>query len=87
MEVVSIVGNRKLDAVVVGIGLEMLDGCSITTYLKKERKVPYPVIVWSRDIGEPLERYLNECGADLVIDEKKPEAASRLRAYLQKKFA
>jgi DNA-binding NtrC family response regulator len=77
------VSKNDVSALVLGVGLEMLDGCTITSYLKKERKVGFPVIVWSRDISGPFEGYLRDCGADFWIDEGNPAASQLLRDYLR----
>jgi hypothetical protein len=60
-----------------------MDGCTITSYLKKEKKASFPVIVWSRGISGPLEDHLRECGADFWVDENNPEASNILREYLK----
>ena len=74
--------KNDVSALVLGVGLEMLDGCTITSYLKKEKKVDFPIIIWSRDISGPFEGYLRDCGAYLWIDESNPAASQLLRNYL-----
>ncbi len=77
------VSKNDVGALVLGVGLEMLDGCTITSYLKKEKKVDFPIIIWSRDISGPFEGYLRDCGADCWIDESNPAASQLLRDYLR----
>ena len=82
-ELLDHVSKNDVGALVLGVGLEMLDGCTITSYLKKEKKVAFPVIIWSRDISGPFEGYLRDCGADFWIDESNPAASQLLRDYLR----
>jgi DNA-binding NtrC family response regulator len=77
------VSKNDVGALVLGVGLEMLDGCTITSYLKTEKKVDFPIIIWSRDISGPFEGYLRDCGADCWIDESNPAASQLLRDYLR----
>lgn len=83
LDVLTLISGNPVDALVVGIGLEMMDGCTITAYLKKEKMVDFPIVIWSRDITGPLEDHLRDCGADFWIDENTPEASNRLRDYLR----
>ena len=82
-DLLDYVSKNDVSALVLGVGLEMLDGCTITSYLKKEKKVNFPIIIWSRDISGSFEGYLRDCGADFWIDESNPAAARLLRDYLR----
>lgn len=82
LDVLTLSSGNPLDALVIGIGLEMMDGCTITSYLKKEKGATFPIIIWSRDISAALEEHLVACGADFWIDEDNPEAANLLKEYL-----
>jgi PleD family two-component response regulator len=82
-DLLDYVSKNDVGALVLGVRLEMLDGCTITSYLKKEKKVDFPIIIWSRDISGPFEGYLRDCGADCWIDESNPAASQLLRDYLR----
>ena len=86
IEAVNILAHRHVDAIVLGIGLVLLDGCTIASYLRQERHAATPIVFWSSEISEPAERYLEECGADLVLDQRDPDSLPRLREFLKKKL-
>jgi CheY-like chemotaxis protein len=79
--------TRKIDAIVLGVGLELLDGCTIVNYLKKERGLATPVVFWSKDVEGSYGEYLEECGADLVLDQQSQDSLSRLERFLSKTLA
>lgn len=87
IEALNLLSTRKIDAVVLGVGLEQLDGCSIASYLKKEKRSPAPLIFWARDIDGPYKEYLLGCGADIVLDENDPDSSQRLQLFLKKKLS
>ena len=84
LDILGIVSEKPVAALVVGVGLEMLDGCTISSYLKKGKGASFPVIFWTKDISEPFQDYLKECGADAYVDESHPDASNQLREYLKK---
>jgi CheY-like chemotaxis protein len=86
IEAVNILARRHVDAIVLGIGLALLDGCTIAAYLKQEQHATTPVVFWSRGVSVPTERYLEECGADLVLDQRDPDSLPRLRRFLAGKL-
>jgi DNA-binding NtrC family response regulator len=84
LEVLSIVSSNTVDALVLGIGLEMLDGCTITAYLKREKNVSFPIIFWSTELTTTMEAHLQDCGADFWIDENSPRASASLKEFLER---
>lgn len=82
VEAMNLLATRKIDALVLGVGLELLDGCSIATYLKKERRLATPIVFLSSGTGGSYGEYLGECGADLVLDQGDPESLPRLQEFL-----
>jgi CheY-like chemotaxis protein len=86
IEAVNILAHRHVDAIVLGIGLALLDGCTIASYLKREQQAKTPVVFWSGDIEAPVEQYLEECGADLVLDHRNPDSLTQLQRFLAKKL-
>jgi len=86
LDVLSIVSENTVDALVVGIGLEMLDGCTVAAYLKKEKAVSFPIIFWSRGLSRAVVEHLEDCGADFWIDETSLRAALSLKDYLAEKL-
>lgn len=87
IEALNLLATRKVDAVVLGVGLEQLDGCSIADYLKKEKKSTVPLVFWINGIAGPYEEYLRECGADLVLDQNGLDALTQLQQFLKKRFS
>jgi CheY-like chemotaxis protein len=87
IEALTLLSTRKIDALVIGIGLELLDGCAITTYLKKEKRSAIPIAIWSSGVAGPYGEYLRECGADLVVDDQAPGGPELLLQYLRKVLA
>lgn len=87
IEALSILSTRKIDAVVIGVGLELLDGCTIVSYLKKEKRSPLPLAIWASSISGPYEEYLRECGADIVLDDRNQTAPAQLLQFLRKVFS
>jgi DNA-binding NtrC family response regulator len=86
LEVLSLVSSNSVDALVLGIGLEMLDGCTITAYLKREKEVSFPIVFWSTGLTTAMEAHLQDCGADFWIDENSPRASASLREFLERKL-
>lgn len=86
LEVLSLVSSNSVDALVLGVGLEMLDGCTITAYLKREKKVSFPIIFWSKELTTAMEAYLQDCGADFWIDENSPRASASLKEFLERRL-
>ena len=86
IEAIDILAQRQVDAIVLGIGLALLDGCTIASYLRQERHATTPIVFWSSEVSDPAERYLEECGADLVLDHRDPESLTRLRQFLAKRL-
>jgi DNA-binding NtrC family response regulator len=82
LDVLSLISGNTVDALVIGIGLEMMDGCTITAYLKKEKEMDIPIVFWSRDLSTALEDHLRDCGADFWIDEAAPDASRKLKDFL-----
>lgn len=82
IEAMSILARQQVDAVVLGIGLALLDGCTIATYLKQEQRAKTPVVFWASDVAGPFKSYLVECGADLVLDQNDPASLARLKNFL-----
>lgn len=82
VEAMNMLATKKIDAVVMGVGLELLDGCTIATYLKKERRLTVPIVFWSSDAAGSFGEYLEECGADLVLDRNNLESLPKLRQFL-----
>jgi len=86
IEAVNILAHRPVDAIVLGIGLALLDGCTIASYLKQKQHAKTPIVFWSTDISGPVEQYLEECGADLVLDHRNPDSLARLQRFLARKL-
>jgi len=86
VEAINILAHRPVDAIVLGIGLALLDGCTIASYLKQEQHATTPIIFWSSEVSEPAERYLEECGADLVLDHRDPDSLTKLKQFLARKL-
>lgn len=86
VEAMNWIATRRIDAVVLGVGLELLDGCSIAAYLKKERKLEVPIIFWSGDVAGSFGEYLGECGADLVLDQHSHDSLVSLQQFLAKRL-
>ena len=86
LDVLTIIASNTIDALIIGVGLEMMDGCTITSYLKREKSVPFPIVIWSSDISGPFEEHLRECGTDLCIDERKPDSSRLLRDFLRERL-
>ncbi len=87
LEALSLLSTHPVDAAVLGVGLEYMDGCTITTYLKKELNTKIPVIIWSSDIHGPYEDYIRQCGADFWVDDRNPGAANLLKDFLAERLA
>lgn len=87
IEALNLLATRKIDAVVLGVGLEHLDGCSIADYLKKEKMSTLPLVFWANGIAGPYEEYLRECGADLVLDQNSHDSLTDLQLFLKKRFS
>lgn len=87
VEAMSILARQPVDAVILGIGLALLDGCTIATYLKKEQRAATPVVFWASDVAGPFAEYLAECGADLVLDQNRQDSLSRLKDFLKTRLA
>jgi CheY-like chemotaxis protein len=87
LEALTLLSSRPVDALVAGVGLAMLDGCTIITYLKREKRSALPAVVWGSGVYGPYEEYLRECGADLVLDDSDAAAPAKLREFLQKTLA
>lgn len=86
LDVLTIIACNTIDALVIGVGLDMMDGCTITSYLKHENASPFPIVLWSSDISGLFEEHLRDCGADLCIDERKPDCSRRLRDFLKERL-
>jgi DNA-binding NtrC family response regulator len=86
LEVLSLVSSNSVDALVLGIGLEMLDGCTIAAYLKREKGVSFPVVFWSTELTTAMEAHLQDCGADFWIDENSPRASAALKDFLDRRL-
>ncbi len=86
IEALNIISTRKIDAVVLGVGLELIDGCTIASYLKKEKGTATPLVMWGTGVHGPYEDYLRECGADLVLDNNDIEAPAQLQQFLRKRL-
>jgi len=82
-EAMNILARQQVDAVVLGVGLELLDGCTIATYLKKEQRSATPVVFWASDPAGPYKEYLAECGADLILDQADPDSLAGLQKFLR----
>lgn len=82
-EAMNILARQHVDAVVLGVGLALLDGCTIATYLKKEQRAATPVVFWASDAAGPFQMYLEECGADLVLDQSDPGSLAHLQKFLR----
>jgi CheY-like chemotaxis protein len=87
IEALSMISARQVDAVILGVGLELLDGCTIASYLKKEKRSPIPVVIWASGLSGPYEEYLRECGADLVLDDRNQSSPEQLQQFLRKRLA
>jgi CheY-like chemotaxis protein len=85
-EAMNIIARQQVDAVVLGVGLELLDGCTIATYLKKEQRAATPVVFWASDVAGPYREYLAECGADLTLDQADPDSLASLQKFLRTKL-
>ncbi|HWR97226.1 MAG TPA: response regulator, partial [Candidatus Methanoperedens sp.] len=83
-EAMNLLATRKIDALILGIGLELLDGCSIASYLKRERRLTLPIVFWTSNVEGSFGQYLEECGADLVLEQGSPDSLSRLQRFLGK---
>ncbi|MHB8836190.1 MAG: response regulator [Candidatus Methylomirabilia bacterium] len=86
IEAINILAHRQVDAIVLGIGLALLDGCTIASYLRQEQHAKTVIVFWSSEVSEPAERYLEECGADLVLDHRDPDSLTRLKQFLARKL-
>ena len=87
IEALNLLATRQVDAVVLGVGLEHIDGCSIADYLKKEKKTTVPLVFWANGISGAYEEYLRECGADLVLEQNSQDSLTRLQQFLKKRFS
>ena len=87
IEALNLLATRKVDALVLGVGLEHLDGCSIADYLKKESRSAVPLVFWASGVSGSYEEYLRECGADLVLDDGDASAAARLQQFLKSRLS
>jgi CheY-like chemotaxis protein len=87
IEALNLLATRRIDAVVLGVGLEQLDGCSIADYLKKEKRSTVPLVFWANGVAGPYEEYLRECGADLVLDQHSQDSLTQLQLFLKKRFS
>ena len=87
IEALNLIATRKVDAVVLGVGLEHIDGCSIADYLKKEKRSTVPLVFWASGVAGPYEEYLRECGADLVLDQHGPDSMQKLQQFLKMRFS
>lgn len=87
IEALNLLSTRKVDAVVLGVALDQLDGCSIASYLKQEQRSATPLAFWTRGVEGPYEEYLHGCGADIVLDEDDRDAPARLLKFLKKKLS
>ena len=87
IEALNLFSTRKVDAVILGVGLEHLDGCSIADYLKKEKGSAAPLVFWASGVAGPYEEYLRECGADLVLDQHSPDSMTQLQRFLKERFS
>lgn len=85
-EAMNILARQHVDAVVLGVGLSLLDGCTIATYLKKEQRAATPVVFWADDPKGPFREYLAECGADLVLDQADPDSLAQLQKFLRSRL-
>ncbi len=86
VEALSILAKRTVDALVLGVGLELLDGCSIATYLKQEQHSTRLIVFWTSDVSGPVEHYLEECGADLVLDQRNQDSLPQIKRFLTRKL-
>ena len=86
IEAMSILARQRVDAVVLGVGLALLDGCTIALYLKQEQRAETPVIFWVSDATGPFREYLAECGADLILDQADHDSFARLKNYLKSRL-
>lgn len=87
VEVMTWLATKRVDALVLGVGLELLDGCTIATYLKQVRKLALPLAVLSSNVAGAFGEYLEECGADLVLDPDSPDSFPRLQKFLARLLA
>jgi CheY-like chemotaxis protein len=87
IEAMSILARQQVDAVVLGVGLALLDGCTVATYLKQEQRAPTPVIFWVQEAAGPFQDYLAECGADLILDQADHDSFARLKSFLRSRLA
>lgn len=86
IEALNLLSTQGVDALVLGVGLELIDGCTIASYLKKEKRSSVPLVIWGGGVRGPYEEYLRECGADLVLDENDAEAPARLQQFLRQRL-
>lgn len=86
IEAINILAHRQVDALVLGIGLSLLDGCTIASYLRKEKHAKIPIVFWSTEVSTEAEQYLEEIGADLVLDQRNPDSLTRLKQFLSRKL-
>lgn len=86
IEAMNLIATRRVDAIVLGVGLEQLDGCSIANYLKKEKRSAVPLVFWASGAEGAYEDYLKECGADLVLDQNSQESLTQLQVFLKRTF-
>jgi len=87
IETLNLLSTRSIDAIVLGVGLELIDGVTIVTYLKREKHSATPVVIWGTGIYGPYEEYLRESGADLVLDDADQGSAARLQHFLKQRLA
>lgn len=87
IEALNLLATRRVDAVVLGVGLELLDGCAIADYLKKEKRSTVPLVFWVSGVAGAYEEYLRECGADLVLDQHSQDSLSQLQLFLKRRFS
>jgi len=86
-EAMDIIARQHVDAVVLGVGLALLDGCTIAIYLKKEQRAATPVVFWVSDVAGPFREYLAECGADLILEQSDPDSLSQLQKFLRTRLS
>jgi DNA-binding NtrC family response regulator len=87
IEALNLLSTRTIDAIVIGVGLELIDGVTIVSWLKREKRSTIPVVIWGTGIYGPYEEYLRDSGADIVIDDSDAEAPARLQQFLKKRLA
>jgi CheY-like chemotaxis protein len=87
IEALNILARQRVDAVVLGVGLALLDGCTIAMYLKQEQRAAMPVVFWVDGATGAFQEYLAECGADLVLDQGDHGSFARLKGFLRSRLA